>query len=334
MLIVDGLDVSIPSKEYLDLLKAGGINCVHKSVGGLTSIGTFYDFLDQHSSVVERATTVGEIQRLHRQGKLVFVFGIQHANDLEALMEKTGSGVLTPLKALRAYYELGIRVLGIAYNVANVFGGGCIDHHIGLTRAGRHLVEEVHKLGIILDVGGHTGEQTSLDAIEMSEGVPIVCSHTNVAALNNNARATSNRVFEALARSGGVIGLTAISDYHVRNPRSAKLHGPVSPPASLETHLDQYDYLRKLVGVDHIGLGTDFTWGSGDGYVRFNQPYSLTFPPDVRSEGGIRYIKDFENSSHLPNLINGLRERGWSKEELGKLLSSNWLRVYKRVWGA
>ncbi len=205
------------------------------------------------------------------------------------------------------------------------------DSAIALLHPGRRLCEEIHKLGIILDVGGHTGEQTSLDAIAMSKGVPIVCTHTNVAALNANPRAASDRVFEAIAATGGVIGLTAISDFHMRSQHKLGPDGGRSPRASLEVHLDQYDYLKKLVGVDHVGLGPDFVWGWGNRFEHAARD-SMSFPPESLSDGKPQLVEAFENISMLPNVERGLSARGWSRSELDKLMGANWLRVYEQVW--
>jgi membrane dipeptidase len=235
-----------------------------------------------------------------------------------------------PQSVLRAYYELGLRILGIAYNLANIFGAGNFEPQTGLSRAGKLLVEEIHKLGIILDVGGHTGKQTSLDALEISKGVPVICSHTNVAAIADNPRCTSDKLIESIAKTGGVIGLTAVNDFHIRGKKDINVAH--SPRVGIKEHIDQYDYLKKLVGVDHIGIGPDFVFGRGINYDLVNQ--SMAINREIISDGEWLYLKGFENISELPNVTKGLIERGWSTGEIRKVLGENWLRVYKKVWGA
>ncbi len=236
-----------------------------------------------------------------------------------------------PRTPLRAYYQLGLRILGIAYNVANWFGAGNLEPHIGLTRAGTRLVEEIHQLGILLDVGGHTGEQTSLDAIAMSAGLPAICSHTNVAAITDNPRCISDRLIEAIAKTGGVIGLTAISDFILRSRRDAHIRR--TPQATLEQYLDQFEYIRRLVGVDHVGLGPDFVEG---GFWRFveRERNLVLYPPEMGGEWPFTYAKGFENITELPNVTRGLIQRAWSTGEIRKVLGENWLRVYEKGWGA
>jgi membrane dipeptidase len=140
-------------------------------------------------------------------------------------------------------------------------------------------------------------------------------------------------VMEAIAKTGGVVGITAISDFQVRNQSNYRAHGPKSPQVALEKHLDQYDYVKKLIGIDHIGLGPDFVWGWGE---QFNHKAddSTTFPPEALSDGPATTTAGYENISKLPNLVSALQRRGWSEDELDRLLGGNWLRVYEKVWGA
>ncbi len=331
-IIVDGLDTSLMNEGFVGLLKTGGVDCVHKSMGDHQSYGAMYSFLDQHKSEIVPATTVREIREAKRQGKMSVTFGVQHANLLEALLNKDPYDTYGVIVAgLRGFYEQGLRIHGICYNVANTFGGGCLDPTVPLTKPGRRLVEEIHKLNIILDVGGHTGEQTSLNAIEMSSGVLIVCTHSNVHALNPNMRAISDRLIEAIAGTGGVFGVTAISDFLVRNPRTARQHGKKSPQAELGLYLDQLEYVRRLVGSDHVAIGPDFVWGWGETFDHKGS-VSITFPSDTLSDGAVTTVKGFENISELPNVIRGLEGRGWSRGDLDKVLGDNWMRVYGEVW--
>lgn len=180
--VVSGLDPSDLTEEYLRMLKAGGVNCWHKSMGGIQSFADAYNFIDAHSDEIVAATTVRDIRQAHQQGKIALLFGWQEAG----VLPRNYRGHPVVPTALRAYHQLGLRIVIIVNNVVNVYGGGCLAPSVGITRAGRLLVEEIHKLRIVLDVGGHTGEQTSLDAIAISAGVPVICSHTNVRALNDN----------------------------------------------------------------------------------------------------------------------------------------------------
>ena len=181
----------------------------------------------------------------------------------------------------------------VSDNLNNIFGGGCMDHNVPLTRAGRRLVEEMHRLNIILDVGGHTGEQTSLDAIAMSKGVPVVCTHTNPAALCANPRNISDRLAVAIAETGGVIGITTLSDFHNLDATTIPPNRAKIEQATLDLHLDHYDYFKRLVGVDHVGMGTDLTVGTSYDEKPWD---SVTFPPDASSPGDLLSVKGLKAS--------------------------------------
>lgn len=325
-LVVDGLDPSSLRAEYLDLLKAGGVSCWHRSVGSdFASFASLLSFCDEYKTRIAPAGSVHDIRRLHHLGIISLVSGWQSAEGLIVAGEPA-------LGNLRAYHELGLRICGIAYNVANQFGGGCLDPNIGLTRAGYRLVEEIHRARIVLDVGGHTNERTSFEAIAISAGVPVICSHTNVRALNDNPRCSTDRMLEAIARTGGVIGLTAFSDFHVRKSSDARVMR--TPQASLDRHLDQYDYLKRLVGADHIGLGPDFLSGRNDP-GRLSAADQIIMAAEAYSqETPWFYVRGFEGIGELPNVTQGLLQRGWAPADVRKVLGENWLRVYQRIWGA
>lgn len=334
MLIVNGLDPSALSAHYLDMLQAGGVGCWHRSAGDVSDFAAMLDFCDRHADRIAPARSVREIRQLSAQGKIAHVSGWQSGKVLIAEGASSGSAIenFPAIGHLRAYHELGLRICSIAYNVSNSFGGGCLDADAGLTRTGRLLVEAIHKLRIVLDVGGHTGEQTSFDALAMSHGVPVVCTHTNIRVLNDNPRCSSDRLLEAIARTGGVIGLTAFNDFHARSPRDAEV--PRTAQVGLERHLDQYDYLKRLVGVDHIGLGPDFIEGNNRA-GRIPPPYDVIMAPEAYSqEMPWLYVEGFRNIGEVTNVARGLKGRGWTDAEVRKVMGENWLRVYERVWGA
>lgn len=325
-LVVDGLDCSSPTEVYAARLRAAGVGCVHLTIedqdprGGTHPYETVAAMLDAPGCSFLLATSVARIEGAHRDGRIALVLGRQ-ASDAAGV--EHGS--------LAAHHALGLRITGIVYNVANRYGGGCLHPEMGLTDDGWALVDEVGRLGMLLDVGGHTGERTSLEAIERSDGRPVICSHTALAAVNPNRRNTSDRVCEAIARSGGVVGVLAVSDFLVRNAGNAD--APVTPRAPLERMLDHLDHLRRLVGPDHVGLGPDFMEGAdllGPGA----HPIADAFTPEMISDrDDLLYVEGFESIDRLPSVTQGLLDRGWPVADVRKALGENWLRVYREAWG-
>jgi len=330
-IIVNGLDPTGPTEQYLDMLKQGGVGCWHTSVGdSLQSLSLFHSFLDKHSDKIELGKSVKDIHRIYQEGKIAVIFGTQSADSLADPWNN--DWVSNPPKiCLRAYYELGLRIINLIYNMSNSFAGGCLNPHIGLSKSGRYLVSEMQKMGILVDCGGHTGEKTSLDIIEMAER-PVVCSHSNVAALNDNPRCTSDRVIEGIAKSGGVFGVTAISSFMIWGPKTIGKKREDLPKVAVSRMIDEFDYLKKLVGVDYIGLGPDFTHGAN---ALIDPENSFIFPPEMSyRQQPIEYVEGFEDITKLPNVEKKMRERGWKDEDIRKVFGENWLRVYEQAWGA
>ena len=192
------------------------------------------------------------------------------------------------------------------------------------------LVEQLHKLHILVDVGGHTGERTTLDAIAMSKGVPVICSHANVAALVDNQRNLSNRVIDAIAGTEGVIGITAINDMNARRRRDAAVI--TTRIVGVDVMADHCSFIRDRVGIDHVALGSDISQGDE---MSVNPATSEIFPPEMASkQGPLNYVRGFSRMTDLPNLIAALRNKGWPDADIRKFLGDNWLRVYGQVWGA
>jgi membrane dipeptidase len=159
----------------------------------------------------------------------------------------------------------------------------------------------------------------------MSSGVPIICSHGNTRALANSSRNLSDQVIDGIAKTGGVIGIVAISDFVMRGKEMANVEP--SPLGTVDDMLRHADYLKKRIGAEHVGLGPDFTNGMSN-----NRDYAL-FGPDVMDKGPRRFVKGFESIAELPNVVAGLERHGWTKAEIDGFLGGNWIRVYQKVWG-
>ncbi len=332
--VVDGLDNSALDDNFLKLMDEGGIDCVHTSIGDISSFARVHG-IAQANKRFAVAKTVADILQAKQDGKKSIIMGVQSAGNFEVALYSVSKnrefGLFTFMEeSIRDFKGIGMGVMGICYNVTNVFGSGCIDHEGPLTRAGQRLVEMVHKNQIVLDVGGHTGERTSLDAIKLSSGVPVVCTHTNFAALNPNKRCVSDRTAEAIAATGGVIGIAAVSAFITHNASRSYMK---DVQATMDQYLDQLDYGKRLVGVEHLGIGPDFV--RAEGLKREHDPdNSLMFPADMMPSGLRSFVKGFEDIGKLPSVVAGLKSRGWTESELDAVLGGNWLRVFKQVWGA
>ncbi len=325
-LVVNGLDASNISREYIDMNRAAKVDCMHLSMGGVRSFADAHNLVDANSAAVRVIRSVREIRQARQEGRLALLLGWQSASEISGPREGPNDWWSAESHTeLRGYYEMGLRICGIAYQIANAFGGGGIDAHVPLSRAGRRLVEEIHKLRIVLDVGGHTGDRTSLDALAISSGVPVICSHGATRHFANSTRNLSDEVLDGIAHTGGVIGLPAISDFVLRGKEMANVEP--SPLGTVDDMLKHADYVKSRVGAQHVGLGPDFTHGKS-----LKRDYDL-FGADVMDKGPRRYVKGFESITELPNIVAGLQKLGWTPAEIRGFMGENWIRVYEKVWG-
>ncbi len=191
----------------------------------------------------------------------------------------------------------------------------------------------MQEMGILVDCGGHTGEQTSLDIIAMARR-PVICSHSNVLALNDNPRNTSDRVIEGIARTGGVFGVTAMDGFMTWSCKDAPLAmtGPYPNTATVSRYVDEFDCLKRLVGIDHIGLGPDFI----NDIEPIDPSDSVEFPTTMtyNQPKTMKLIDGFESVDGLGNVRAELVRRGYSSVEIAKIFGGNWMRVYRESWNA
>jgi membrane dipeptidase len=331
--VVDGSDVSALSPEYLDLLAKGGVDvCQWNAAETLISISQAYEFADRNAGRVAVVRSYSDIAAAKKAGKLALILGWQDAGALQQSDDDEWRYANPPQTTLRAFYQLGLRVVNMTYNIANQFGGGCLDPTTPLSRAGKYLVGRMQAIGILVDCGGHLGERSSLDVIAMARR-PVICSHSNCKPLNDNPRCTSDRVIEGIASTGGVFGINAVDAFMSWGWKDAK-KDPVKdipPQVTVARYVDEIDYLMKLVGPDHIGLGPDFTHGldafAVDPANQFQFPIEMTY-----KQHPVRYAKGFENISQLGNVTAELRKRNYSQQNIDKILGGNWMRVYAAAW--
>jgi membrane dipeptidase len=230
---------------------------------------------------------------------------------------------------VEAFYRLGVRVAVLAYNNRNFAADGCIaGTGAGLSREGRRLIYEMNRCGIVIDCS-HTGERSSLEAIELSEK-PCIFSHSNPKAKSNMPRNITDEQITRVAGRGGVVGLTTFPPMNWDG-------GDVAP--GLDDFLDNIEYVIDLVGVDHVGIGTDkeatpgayprelilrelpgLSVSVGDYYVHF-----AGHPEAIALDG-------FSDQSCFPLITQGLLDRGYDEESIRKVLGLNFARVFEEVW--
>ncbi|HXE73764.1 MAG TPA: dipeptidase [Candidatus Nitrosotenuis sp.] len=270
--------------------------------------------LDPGIALESTLAAMGGLFRLERQagGRLKVVTtavdlqGCLEAGVLAVVLHFEGAEAIDPdLRALEVFHRAGLRSLGLVWSRPNAFGQGvpfCFpsspDIGPGLTEAGRRLVRACNELGILLDLS-HLNEAGFWEVAGLSRA-PLVASHSNAHALCPVSRNLTDAQLDAVAASGGLVGVNLAVSF-------LRPDGRNEADTPLEVVLDHVEYLAGRMGVRHVALGSDF-----DG---------ATIPREVGDVTG------------LPRLLEGLRRRGWSDEELALFCYGNWLRVLRQTWG-
>jgi membrane dipeptidase len=183
------------------------------------------------------------------------------------------------------------------------------------------VVERLNKLHMLIDLS-HCGFKTTMDAIAHSRD-PVVFTHTFAKSLNNHARGKTDEQLKALAEKGGYVGVMAVPSFITKDSH-----------ASLEHFFQHIDYIVKLIGLDHLAIGTDWYPPAHQGLSQaINNSYaSIGFRPEDRA-GNTNSLEGFEDWSDWPHITEGLLSRGYSSEDVKKILGGNFVRVFERVVG-
>ena len=317
-LVFDALSLPyILENECFARLREGGVDATQLTAAisenfeqAVQNIDDIHTQVDSNPGAVI-VTSVKEIEEAHRTNKVAIMLGFQDAVPLER-----------KLSFLRTFYRLGVRCIQLTFHGGNALGDGCAERrNCGLSFTGLEVVEEMNRLGMLIDLS-HCGDATTMDAMSASE-VPVAFTHANARALCSHPRNKTDEQIVALARKGGVIGVTPhylfVSD---------------KGPPTLEKLLDHIDHIVHLVGVEHVGLGLDFAEGkqplSHRKIWRARRPDIFGDFPDVPTNP---FAEGLESISKLPNLTKGLVKRGYSDKEIRKVMGDNFLRLLTDVCG-
>ena len=292
---------------------------------GVVRIRDYYRTVrdDADSSIVRRAQDLRDLKADGRYGVIV---GCQNSRHIG-----------TDVAWLEVFHQLGLRVLQLTYNERNFVGDGCLEPtDAGLSLFGRGIVREANRIGVTVDVA-HGSRRTCFEAIEASER-PCIVSHAGVAALVPGPRSIDDDLMRALAESGGVFGVTTFPKVNWRG-------GDRRP--SLDDFLDAVDHAVNVMGIDHVGFGTDYAAAPNaypDWVIRYlaeqYAPYRTRPTPGERTLesvlGGIdihdEQLEGFAGVHHLPRMTEGLLRRGYSVEDVHKLMGGNFVRVFEATW--
>lgn len=310
-------------------LKTGGVTAANVTVTHMlwdlpetfAALGRWHKILADHNSPWVHVKMVEDIYRAYESGKVGLIMGWQNALPIGSELDRVA-----------AFHALGIRVIQLTYNEANLAGDGCLEpRDAGLTEFGVSLVHELNTTGIAIDLS-HCGNQATIEAARASTK-PVLVTHANAYGLDPQPRNKSDEALHAVASGGGVIG--------------ASIHGflnwdgnPENPP-TLQNFVRHVQYIVDKVGIEHVGIGTDFSVAQTESSVRDILEMSRRSYPETGgkyaeafgNDSASRYPRETPTAAEFPLILDALEEGGFSDSEIEAIAGGNLMRVFGAVWG-
>jgi len=235
--------------------------------------------IDNNSAVVAQANTVADLKKNKAEGKKSIFIGIEN-----------GYATGLDVDNVKRFAEMGVKYITLSHNGNNDIcdsNSGPVEHN-GLSEFGKEVVKAMNRYGIMVDIS-HTSEKTALDALAISR-YPVIASHSSVKVLCNHPRNLSDKLIKAIARKGGVVQICLYHGFIKKNG-----------VATVKDAVDHIDYIVRLVGIDYVGIGSDFDGGGG--------------------------IKGLQTAAEYPQITMELIRRGYSDADITKIWGGNLMRV-------
>lgn len=319
-------------EEYMMAWEAAGVTCILQNAGEegnsvlrlIKRLARYTYGTDMMRDFMIRAVTPDDIVAAKEQNKhclYLMTNGVPLPQDWNSVEDE--------LRYIRVFFQLGCRMMHLTYNRRNMIGDGCAEPaNAGLSDFGKAVVAEMNRVGVIVDIA-HSGWQTSFDAAKASEK-PMVASHSGCAALNPHHRCKPDEVIRAIVDTGGFIGICCVPAF-------------LGGSGDINAMLNHIDHVVKKFGADHVTIGTDVSYNSsasGDEYRKIPkrrrsrsgwemlwQPNDPLFAPEWR----LPDQRDSMAWTNWPLFTVGLVQRGYSDDDIQKILGGNVLRVARAV---
>lgn len=272
--------------------------------------GRWNGFVLQYPQWLARIDKAADFARCKATGRYGIIYGLQTAAQFENI------------DAVDACYAVGQRISQLCHNFRTVAADGAFEpRDAGVSEFGAKVIERMNKLGMAVDLG-HASDRTKLEACELSK-TPLILSHGNCRALiPDSLRASTDEAIRALAKRGGVMGISCIA-FMVKG----------SEPVSVEDVINHVDHVRDLVGIEHVGIGSDAGIESNDlGSPQVLQDMLTKADPRYHVHGTHEVVPGLEGPNRFFELTAALVRRGYTDEHIRLVLGANWQRVLGEIW--
>jgi membrane dipeptidase len=298
--------------------RASGLSAIHHAVGiggptakeqALSFFAIWGNYVARNSDVLTGVDKFADILEAKKDGKVAVIMGLQNADHFLRAAD------------VKSFYEMGQRCAQLTYNSQNRIGSGSTDRvDGGVSDFGVEIIKAMNEVGMLVDVS-HSGDRTTLDAIELS-AKPIAISHSNCRALIDHPRVKTDAAIKALAAKDGVMGITGVRNFVSK-----------TDPTTIVNYADHIDHVVKLVGIDHVGIGTDSDlYGYDDTSPEMNKMLRGAYKDSYAFREKID-IDGFDHPLKMFDLTEELIRRKYSDANIRAILGGNFQRLLTATWG-
>ena len=318
-LIIDALQYSNWSEKIFRQMNEGGVSAVHVTIcyhedfqEMVENIIAWNRRFEQYSELIFHGLGVDDVRKAHSEGRTAIFFGFQNCSPIE-----------DNIGLVEVCHQLGARFMQLSYNNQSLLATGCYEgDDPGITRMGRQVIREMNRVGLVVDMS-HSARRSTLEAIEISER-PIAITHANPSFWFTALRNKSDDVLKALAESGGMLGFS-MYPHHLKGKSDCLL----------EDFCSMIARTAEMIGVEHIGFGSDLCQDQPDSVVEWMRNGTWTRERDFGegSAGQAGFPEQpnwFNDNRDFKNILNCLRKTGFSEDEVARIAGLNWLDFFEQ----
>ena len=322
-MFIDGLQYCNWSEKIFKQWRASNLTAVHVTISyheqfreTVSNFEQWNSWFEKYPSLIMPAFYAEDVETASKQNKTAVIFGFQNPSPIE-----------DDIGLVEILHRLGGRFMQLSYNNQSLLATGCYEENDpGITRMGKEVIKEMNRVGMVVDMS-HSSERSTFEAIELSSR-PIVISHANPSFWHPAKRNKSDEIIKELSNSNGMLGFS-LYPHHLNN----------SSQCSLEDFCSMIARTADLIGIDHIGFGSDLCQDQPDSIVEWMRVGKWTKEIDYgegsASNPGFPDMPNwFRDNRDWHNIIEGLKKYGFSNDEINKIKGENWLSFFRKSFNS
>ena len=321
--LIDNLQYANWSETIFRQMRAGGVDAVHVTIAYhesfremVLNLESFNRWFERFPELIFKGTSAADVRLAQETGRTAIFFGFQNPSPIE-----------DDIGLVEICHQLGVRFMQLTYNNQSLLATGCYeDDDTGLTRMGKQVVEEMNRIGMVVDMS-HSADRSTLESIDHSSR-PIAITHANPHWWHPALRNKSDEVLKALTGRGGMLGFS-VYPHHLKDGSAC----------TLQNFCEMVAEAASRYGAEHLGIGTDLCQDQPDSIVEWMRvgcwSKVIDYGEGSASDAGFPPMPSwFNDNRDFGKISQGLLDVGFSKKEMDGIMGGNWYEFYDASFGA